>query len=246
MPSVDLIPGHGGFDPGAVNSINGVRECDGNLAIALLLADILTQHGVTVHLSRNVDQACGGATTTAADVTNQINFANRSGADIAVAIHFNGAAASNATGSEVLFSQYPVYDPREVKLANLVLAEVVGATGLANRGIKQIDSGVSIIKKVNKPTILVECAFVTTVGESDWAAQPARQTVLAHAIAKGILKYFGIAYTGDGGGAVVDIEQALQIFVAKGIITDANYWRWACSICKYLDVVFIRVAQLIA
>jgi len=247
MSSADLIPGHGGFDPGAVNPISGARECDANLAIALKVQAGLKAHGVGINMSRTTDVACGGATTTYWDVTNQINFANRSGSDIAIAIHYNGSVNPSATGVEVLFSQYPVYDPKEIQLANLVLAEIVAHTGLANRGIKQIDDGsVGVIKKVNKPTILIECAFVSSPGDSVWATDEAHLDIMAAAIVHAVCTYFGIKYIGNGGGAIMNVDQALQVFINKGIITDVTYWKWACTVVKYLDIVFIRVAQALS
>ena len=127
---VAIIPGHGGFDPGAVNNNNKVRECDGALSVALFLATILKLHNIDCALSRTTDIACGGAKTSGQDVTNQISFVNRSGADIAIAIHFNSSIYKTATGTEVLYSDLMYPNPNEAKLAKQILNELVSATRL--------------------------------------------------------------------------------------------------------------------
>lgn len=190
---VAIIPGHGGFDPGAVNNVNGVRECDGNLAVALKLAALLKSNGIDYVLSRTTDIACGGAKTSSQDVTNQIAFVNGSGADIAVAIHFNSSVAKSATGTEVLYCDLMYPNPNEARLANLLLAELAAATGLPSRGLKAPDN-ISIIKKSKIPCVLSECAFVSNDAESVWCSDPAHQQRLAVAHAKAICKYFGIIY----------------------------------------------------
>ena len=198
VPEADIIPGHGGFDPGAVNNANGVRESDGNLGVGLKLKKLLEFNGIGGNMSRVTDVAVWGAKNQKDDVNWQIAFANQSSADIAAAIHFNSSTNKSARGVEVLYSQYPSYDKNEILLANLVLAELVSATGLVNRGVKQVDSGIGVIKKVYKPTILIECAFVSNDSESIWCSDEAHQLILARAIAKGICKYFGVEYKEEG------------------------------------------------
>jgi len=211
----DIIPGHGGFDPGAVNSANGARECDGNLGVGLKLKTLLELNGIGGNLSRAADVAVWGATNQTDDVNWQIAFANQSNAGIAVALHFNSSADKSAHGVEVLYSQYPTYSDSEVRLAYLVLGELVLATGLTNRGVKQIDSGIGVIKKVYKPTILVEMAFVSNDNEVVWCSDEAHQWILAKAIARGICKYFGVDYQ-EGG--TVDMKVGMDLKEVKVVL----------------------------
>lgn len=195
---VALVPGHGGFDPGAVNSTRQVRECDGNLAVALKLAVLLNSNGLDSVLSRTSDRACGDAQTPAQDVANQIDFVNRCGADIAVAIHFNGSVNINATGTEVLYSDARYPHPRKAELAGLLLAELAAATGLRNRGLKTPDQ-VSLLTKTKIPCVLSECAFVSNDRESVWCSDPDHQQQLAAAHARAICRYFGLTCRGEKG-----------------------------------------------
>lgn len=191
---VSIIPGHGGFDPGAANSNTKTRECDGNLSVGLKLKQLLEFNGFDAVISRTADIACGGAKTVSQDITNQINFANKSGADIAIAIHFNSSANKTATGTEVLYTNYPTRDENEIRLAKLLLEELVNTTKLRNRGLKETPSGVGVIKKVKIPCVLSECAFVSNDKESIWCSDEQHNWQLARAHARAICRYFGKEY----------------------------------------------------
>lgn len=191
---VDIVPGHGGFDPGAYNPRTKVKEADGNLTVALKLAYLLEENNIIPNLSRTQDIACGGATTVKQDVNNQIFFINSSDADIAVCIHFNSSINQTATGVEVLYASYPIELPNEVKLGNYLLEELVDATSLPNRGLKNIPSGIGVIKNTKKPCVLSECAFVSNDKESVWASDDNHTWIIAVAHAKAICRYFGVMF----------------------------------------------------
>jgi len=196
MSKVCIIPGHGGFDSGACN-FNGIRECDGNLAVSLKLKELLEYNNFEVAISRTEDIACGGATTSNQDVNNQILFGNNSNADIAIAIHFNGSENDSAHGVETLYSQYNGLTDENIKLATLLLEELVSATGLSNRGLKDSGKSVGVVRAINIPVSLTECAFVTNTEEYIWASDADHQMILAVAHAKAICRYFGVEYKED-------------------------------------------------
>ena len=181
------------FDPGAVNSTYKVRECDGNLAVSLMLKKLLETNGIAVLMSRTTDVACGGAKDSINDISNQIAFANKSMADLAVSIHFNSSANKTATGTEVLYSTALYNDPKRKRIADLLLRELVLTTKLPNRGLKTPDN-VSVVKKIRIPVALTECAFVSNNTEYKWCSDATLQMELARAHAKAICKYFGITY----------------------------------------------------
>lgn len=194
MAKVALLPGHGGFDPGAVNANNGVRECDGNLAVALKVKDLLEFNDFEVAMSRTTDEACGGAVNVNQDVNNQISFGNKSGADCAVAIHYNSSDNKTAHGCEALYSTYNGLGSQNMRLAQLLTDAVAGATGLTNRGVKDSERSIGVCRAINIPVALVECAFVSNDQESIWCSDVAHQWILARAITKAICGYFGKEY----------------------------------------------------
>ena len=218
---VCVIPGHGGFDPGACNA-DGTRECDGNLAVGLKLKELLELNGIEVVMSRTTDVACWGAIATNGDVNNQIYFGNNSGADIAVAIHFNSSTNDAAHGVEALYSQYNGLTIENVKLSNLLLEEIVSATGLNSRGIKDTAKSIGVVRGINIPVSLTECAFVSNPGEVIWCSDPAHHVILARAHAKAICRYFGIEYKEE-----IEVPEWMQKImdrsVAAGLIESGKH-----------------------
>ena len=195
MPTVLILPGHGGFCPGAVNSVLKVKEADGNLSVALKLSDLLKHNGFNTKLSRTTDVACGGATNVSNDVGNQIRFVNNNQGDIAVAIHFNSFSDKNANGVEVIYSSLnPGFNNNTIKLANLLQNQLVKDTGMRNRGVKEINQGIGIIKGTNKPTVLSENGFISNDAESIWCSSDKHNLILAKSHAIAICQYFGIQF----------------------------------------------------
>lgn len=223
MKKVAIIPGHGGFDSGAYNFNTKTRECDGNLSIALKLDYLLKYNGFQTVLSRITDVACGGAKISTQDVTNQINFANKSGADIAIAIHFNSSTNKTATGTEVLYTNYPTRDENEIRLAKLLLEELVNTTKLPNRGLKETPSGVGVIKKVKIPCVLSECAFVSNDKESIWCSDEQHNWQLAIAHAKAICRYYSITFK----------NPLLEVFLE--MFKDVEKDRWSAKSIERLN-----------
>lgn len=243
---IAIIPGHGGFDPGACNKNTGAIEAKGNLAVALKLDEILRYNGFETVLSRKENIACGGATCVKDDITNQINFANNSGADIVVSIHFNSATNKTAHGVEVLYTNYPDLNQKEIQLANMVLNELVKATGMTSRGIKETPQGVGLIKWVLKPCILSENGFISNDQEGSWCTDDAKQWIIAEAHARAICRLWNMAYKSpreEGGVQVVDIDQALKVLAQNYVISSPDYWKQAAGCVKYLDSLLINMAQ---
>lgn len=236
---VAIIPGHGGFDSGAVGELDGklVRECDGNLAVALFLSSLLERNGIDSELSRTEDIACGGATDVTGDINGQVWFGNNCGADIAISIHYNSFNESS-TGVEVLYTNYPQRSNKEIDLANYLLEELVNCTGLYNRGLKETPSGVGVIKKVTIPCVLSECAFVSNPNEVIWCADDYHRFLIAEAHAKAVCRYFGVDYKivsyeeMNEGRIDMAIEQwmidagvkAVDELKTKGLINDPEQW----------------------
>lgn len=204
------------FDPGAVNG--KIRESDGNLAVSLKLRDLLLYNGIAVVMSRTTDTACGNAVTMAQDVTNQINFVNNSRADIAVAVHFNSSVYSTAHGLEVLYSDLLYPNPKEAKLAGLLLNELVAATGLTSRGLKT-PNNISIVKKSKIPCVLSECGFISNAKEYVWCTDAQHQLILAKAHAKAICKFFNMTYKEEE--ELVEIKVVVNgVAITNGYLID--------------------------
>lgn len=171
-----ISPGHGGDDPGACAA--DVEEKDVNLAIALLLRDILQEKGYTVLMTRTRDME--------ADNTTAIAEANESGVDMLVAIHQNAADDPTACGIETWFEQGHI---ESGILAEMMQSHVVSNTGGADRGVKS-DQSFELTRETQMPSVLIETGFLTNEAERGNLTDENYQMRIAQGIADGIDAYF--------------------------------------------------------
>lgn len=200
MAKVFIGVGHGGSDPGAV--ANGFKEKDLNLSIALACQEELVRHGVTVLMNRTKDET--------EDLTQRIVECNKFSPDLALDIHNN---AGGGDGAEV-FHHYK--GGKGKTLANDILAEIV-RIGQNSRGAKtkKNSSGqdyFGFIRSTTCPAVIVECAFLDNKNDIKILDTTEEQKAMGVAIAKGILKTLGIAYTEK----VVDTKMyRVQVFAGS-------------------------------
>jgi len=173
-----LDPGHGGSDPGAIG-VNGVREKDINLAIALKTAYLMQLDGAQVYLTRSGDYDVS--------LAERVQYANSVGCHVFISIHANAASSSSATGFEV----YHYYTSSlGQQLATLVDDELAEHIPLYNRGVKQ--AGFYVLKYTVMPAILIETGFVTNSYDVSILTSESYQWEYARAILHGVQRYFGI------------------------------------------------------
>jgi N-acetylmuramoyl-L-alanine amidase len=161
-----------GSDPGAIGP-NGLQEADVSRNIALIVHDLLTASGHQDQFiqSNDLDEIC--------------SISNEWGADIFISIHCNGHTNSEAHGTETWAYEGSA---QSVYLARCIQDELVKATGLADRGVKQ-SSGLYVLKHTYCPACLVELAFITNPDEEALLASPDFQKQCAEAIVKGVQIY---------------------------------------------------------
>ena len=174
--SVFLSAGHGGSDPGATG--HGLKEKDINLQIMLACKGELERHGVKVVCSRTKDEYD--------PVTQEVNEANASKADIAVSFHTN---AGGGDGSETF---YYSTNAKGKKLAEL-FEKHTKTIEQNSRGAK-VGNHLWFIKKTDMTAVLTECAFIDNDKDNDIIDTVAEQQKFGTAYAKAILEYFGIEY----------------------------------------------------
>ena len=182
MAKVFLSAGHGGSDPGAVNG--SLREADVNLNALLACRDVLEDHGVIVICSRTTDEND--------PVSQEVNEANASGADIAVSFHAN---AGGGDGFEVY---YYSSSSKGLRLAQLCEKYVKSDLGQNSRGCKTGDK-LKFVRATNMVAVLVESFFVDNAKDRTIGDTVAEQRAFGVAYAKAILEYLGIAYNANAG-----------------------------------------------
>lgn len=176
---VVIDPGHGGPDPGAVG-INGLRETDVVLDVALQVAQLLQSRGVQVVLTRT--------TEVDVDLPPRVALANSSGADVFLSLHANALSMDrpDVNGIETFFFE----SAPSRALASAVQQQVLAVSpGSPDRGVRQ--ARFFVIRRTTMPSSLLEMGFVTGSLDAPRLADPAHRRRLALAVAAGLLQYLG-------------------------------------------------------
>ena len=176
-PLIYLDPGHGGADFGAVIKNPYFAEKRLCLTTAHYTKRHLEQMGYRVSLTRSRDFYL--------PLDKRVTLANRSGAGIFVAIHFNSCPNKNANGIEVYYTDSK--NKRSVisqKLASHVLQKSVELTQAKSRGVKTANFYVT--KQTAMPSILIESGFLTNAEEMEKIGKRDYLNKIAKGIAAGI------------------------------------------------------------
>lgn len=171
--------GHGGNDPGATAC--GMKEKDINLQILLSFREVLVRHGIKVVCSRLTDEND--------PVTQEVEEANKSGADIAISFHTN---ADGGEGSESLYHGSSVKGKKLAELCEKHTKEI----GQNSRGIK-VRNDLWFLRGTEMPAVICECAFIDNDVDNDIIDSLTEQKAFGVAYAKAILEYLGIVFV-DG------------------------------------------------
>jgi len=200
-----IDPGHGGSDPGAVNSTFGTEEADRVLYTGLELRDYLNDDtsdtggggSWSVRMSRSTDVfvSLGGRSADA----------NSWGAARFLSIHQN-AFNSSANGTETFsFSN----GTTSANLRDRVQEEAIQAWGLVNRGSKT--ANFSVLRNTNMPAILTEMGFIDSPTDHPFCSSNVECSEYALGMLYGIQRHYGIAEYEPGGsppppppGTIVD------------------------------------------
>lgn len=181
--TITIDAGHGGFDPGAVGA-TGVLEKDVNLAISTRLAEFLRLSGANVIELRTTDEALGETKTE--DMTNRLNLAKNSGADLCIMIHSNSIAQEEYFGAQVFYYKNSEEGEILAKYIQDSIFEILGNTSRTENAIEDI----YIMKNQDIPVIIVEVGFLSNEVEEQLLIDSDYQTEMAFAIYKGIVNYY--------------------------------------------------------
>ena len=194
---ITIDPGHGGYDPGKVG-VNNIQEKDVNLAISLILRDILTDSGFTVYLTRDSDVSLdtpGATSKKNSDLHNRIEMIHTNQSDISVSIHQNSFSDSSVHGAQVF---YYFSSDKSSSLADCI-EEGISTTISPDTARKSKANDNYILLKNNPcPAVIVECGFLTNENEGTSLSGTEYQTTIATAIAHGINSYYENYFLNSG------------------------------------------------
>ncbi len=192
-----IDPGHGGEDPGAV--VNGFKEKDVNIQIALKLKALLESAGAATVYTRVDDSTLGiSANHRRSDLEARLQIANQSNGDIFVSIHANSLADASRTGVVVFYGPksgylYPHTRPPELiaqsrNLADSLRDQLKEITKADDRGVQSVPY--YILGKINLPAVLAEIGTLSNYAEAIKLNDPSYQQKVAASLYRGIYTYF--------------------------------------------------------
>ncbi|MDQ7824053.1 MAG: N-acetylmuramoyl-L-alanine amidase [Candidatus Eremiobacteraeota bacterium] len=185
--TIVLDPGHGGGDPGAVNSAYGVLEKEVNLDLAMRLMRILQKSGWKVVLTRTSDRDVSWAySPDRVELQARADVAAINGATIFISIHCNASTSSEMRGSSLHWCKDDDYPLATAMTEATALFE--SQLGIPQRGL--IQNNFYVLRHSSMPALLIETAHISHADEALILADPSCRQRIAEAIAKGIEKYF--------------------------------------------------------
>ena len=200
-----IDPGHGGIDPGTQNEKLKLNEKTFTLDVAQRLEKLLAARGWQVVLVREKDVEL--SRDKKADLLMRSELANRREADLYLSIHFNSAGpAVSGVETYSLAPQHMLsagaerpdemtktaYPGNRLDYANLLLGESLHRAMIA--GLKSSDRGYkharqAVLRMLDCPGVLVECAYLSNEAEARRVATPEFRQSIAEALAAGVQNY---------------------------------------------------------
>ncbi len=193
-PRVVVIDaGHGGEDGGAVG-VTGLVEKDLNLDLAKRLCALLEADGVRVIMTRTEDVLLYDRGVDFEGRKKVLDLAARQAVGdanpdaIFISLHANTFSQEIYHGLQIWYSPN---NEKSAVLAESIRNEVVGTLQPDNhRQSKQAGSNIFLLHKLQIPTVLVECGFLSNPTECRALEDLTYRDQLAHALYKGICAYY--------------------------------------------------------
>lgn len=202
-----LDPGHGGSDPGMENKRLGLNEKTFTLDVALRLKKLLEADGWRVLLTRSDDRELSKVKVTDLQMRDELARANK--ADLFLSIHFNSVEKEpeRVTGIET-YTMSPqsmlstgekkddltdtAFPSNKLDYANLFFGEqmhraMVATLKTPDRGFKR--GRRAVLRLLDCPGALVECAFLSNDNEARRVATPEFRQQIATGLATGLHNY---------------------------------------------------------
>jgi N-acetylmuramoyl-L-alanine amidase len=175
---VYIDPGHGGQDPGAVNTY-GITEKQFTLPVAFQIKSALQKYGIKALLTREADEFLS--------LKQRVSKVNEVETDAFVSIHANASPTDQAWGIEILYNKERD-KPLVASVRSALAGEFPEITIRPTPDPKEINS-LYILRETNSPSIIIECGFITNSKDIERLISPYFQKQIATAITLGIVNY---------------------------------------------------------
>jgi N-acetylmuramoyl-L-alanine amidase len=161
-PVIALDPGHGGYESGAVHRANGrvdLLEKEVNLHLALLVEQLLLDHGYDVVLTRREDTQVNvpardrngdGRIDNDDDLQARVDTANEAGAALLFSIHNNGSTDPRVRGTSTWYADAHPQGAEGHVLAALLQQSLIDRLHEAGY-VDAVDAGFHDDSRLGKP-----------------------------------------------------------------------------------------------
>jgi len=186
--------GHGGYDGGARARDSGVWEKEINLAVARQVEKALVNRGAEVFMTRDGDEdLCSDdrpahQTMKRQDMENRVAKAVEAKVDMVLSIHMNEYRDRGQSGPQVFY--------RQGCDSGRLLAGAMQEALIAHLEPKKHRAALAgdyFILRLDVPSVLIECGFISNAAEEKLLLSPAYQEKLGHAIAEGVESYVEVS-----------------------------------------------------
>ena len=184
----NLLPPHGGADPGKVG-INGAQEKDINLQIAKYLKQYLEASDIEVVMTREEDAGLNdpdASNKKVQDMKRRIALIDESAPALTVSIHQNSYPEEYVHGAQVF---YYTGSKEGSALARSIQEQMVKLLDPENKRQIKANDSYYLLKKTGIPIVIVECGFLSNSEEAKKLCTEEYQKEAAWAIHMGILRY---------------------------------------------------------
>ena len=184
--------GHGKPDEGATG-IYGSNEEAINLKIALKLQALVEQSGGIVYLTRSDENGIYSldSNTTrekkVSDIKNRVEIGNQEDVEAFISIHLNKYPSEIYNGWQTFYQK----DNEKSKLlADCIQKNLNNSVSKDNKRSTLVLNNVYIMEHLKKPTVTVECGFLSNEEEAKLLEEDGYQDKLAWGIYIGLQEYF--------------------------------------------------------
>lgn len=190
--TIILDAGHGGEDGGAV-AYDGTLEKDINLQISENIALYFDLFGINYINIRTDDISVGDTSLPTirkrktSDIHKRFEIVNSTENSILLSIHQNMYSIEKYSGTQVFYSP----DTGESEdLAEILQNTVkVGIQPENTRKIKASDKSIYLLYNAERPSVMIECGFLSNVPELEKLKSKTYQSQLSYFITKGIIRF---------------------------------------------------------
>lgn len=187
-----LPPPHGGSDPGKVG-INNALEKDINLQIAGMLKKFLEAEDIKVVMTREDENGLYDENTSnkkVQDMKRRLEIIEEADPLLVVSIHQNSYHEEYVKGAQVFYYKT---SEKSKELAEL-LQDTLRTLDAENKRQAKGNDSYYLLKKTQKPIVIVECGFLSNTAEAQKLVTPYYQEKMAWNIHMGIMKYVNMHY----------------------------------------------------